>query len=105
MEPELEMQPEKSYIRYEKMKGIGLFLMGVATAILSMSVILLLRQNDSLLHQNSELDIRLECRSDVRDELDVAIGRGLVAVANDDSAALKAQAEIIIQVSERVGDC
>jgi hypothetical protein len=55
--------------------------------------------------QNEDLDHRLKCRSDVRDNMDRAIGRGLAAVAQDDTAELQRQAEIILEVVDTLEQC
>jgi hypothetical protein len=55
--------------------------------------------------QNEDLDKRLQCRSDVRDNMDRAIGRGLAAVARDDPVELQRQAEIILEVVDTLEEC
>jgi hypothetical protein len=55
--------------------------------------------------QIERLDDQLDCRAAQKDELDRAIGRGLVAVAQDDSATLATQARRIIEIVDNEGDC
>lgn len=84
--------------RYEKLRGIGIFLIGVSSAIMAVTLL-------GLVNQNNELDHRIECRAEIRDELDAAIARGLVAVASEDPEQLQYQVEIILEVTEQLGDC
>lgn len=86
------------FVKWERIKAIGVVLLGIASIITAVCLVL-------LLGQNNDLDARLECRAQRRDALDEAIGRGLVAVANEDSEALQEQAELIIIAAERIGEC
>lgn len=92
------MESNSRFVGYEKLKSFGIFLIGVSAVLMSFTLL-------QLLNQNSKLDSRLECRAQKRDELDAAIGRGLVAVAADDSDRLREQADLIIEVSDSLGEC
>ena len=92
------MEPNSRFMMYERIKSIGIGLIGISSVIMSVTLLLLLNQNHTL-------DSRLECRAQKRDELDAAIGRGLVAVAVEDSDALQRQANLIIEVADKLGEC
>lgn len=55
---------------------------------------------EDLERQNTELDNLLQCRAEHRDRMDIALGRGLAAVARDDPTELARQADIVIEVAD-----
>lgn len=98
--------------RWEKIKALGIFLIGVSAVVTSITMLFLARidadqghKNRILIEENRRISLLLECRADKRDNLDRAIGRGLVAVANENPDALRMQAELIIAITEDLGEC
>lgn len=87
----------------------------LAMVVWAASMVVLVFDQDTLVRKNERLVIvvdrqevqietlsdRLACRSQRVDETNDAVGRGLVAVAQDDSAGLAMQAQRIIEIVNR----
>ena len=79
-------------VRNTKLKTASVFIASLALVAWSVSNVMLVSQND-------QLNRRLACRERIADDRDDAIGRGLAAVANDDSDELARQAQILIEIA------
>ena len=100
-------------VRNSKLRTASWFVASLALVAWAVSSVIQTRQNSELIEknadlvhivdrlevQNEELNDRLQCRERIADRRDDAIGRGLAAVANDDSAELARQALILIEIA------
>lgn len=100
-------------IRNSKLRTASVFIASLALVAWAVSSVIqsnqnriLIEKNADLVHivagleaQNEEFIDRLQCREQIADRRDDAIGRGLAAVAVEDSAELARQAEILIEIA------
>lgn len=98
-----------------RLKSIGIFMLGLSAIMFVPSVLYLVSTNRELVqknHQalhiiegledrNEKLDSELQCRANRTDLMNEAVGRGLAAVARDDSAELELQAQAMLDILQR----